>query len=146
MCNLYIGFCLTVYDDNFVAAKKQTKGTFVSTHQLQRQKNKKAADMLNTPRKSARLNNLQDKSLQVSEKLNCEQVNSPRRSVRLNQLQVNSPRKSSRIHKNEEVNSRHKSAQVDDGQKVEDDTLNLKAASVKRTLALYNPPNEDEDM
>lgn len=72
-------------------------------------------------------------------------VNSHRSSVSLTQLQVKSPRKS-RIDKNKKVNSLRKSTQIDDGQKVEDDTLNLKAASVKRKLALYNPPNEDEDM
>ncbi|KAK1368180.1 hypothetical protein POM88_034272 [Heracleum sosnowskyi] len=98
-------------------AKTQVKRTFVTTHQLQQQKNKKATEVLNSPRRSARMNDLQ--------------VNSPRRSSRLN---------------NQEVNSRRRSPCGDAAQKVVDATVNLNAACVKRKLDLCNPPNAYEEM
>ncbi|KAL1823166.1 hypothetical protein ACET3Z_004987 [Daucus carota] len=114
---------------NIFTAKNPVKRTFVTTHQLQQQKNKKASDVLHSPRKSARLKNPQE-------------VNSPRRSTRLNQL--NSPKKSSRLN-DQEVNSLPKLTRPDN-QNVDDATLDLKISSVKRKLDLQNAPNEEEIM
>ncbi|KAK1374253.1 hypothetical protein POM88_030446 [Heracleum sosnowskyi] len=83
--------------------------------------------------------------LQQKNKKATQVLNNPRRSVRLNDLQVNSPRRSSRLN-NQEANSHRRSPCGDAAQKVVDAIVNLNAARGKRKLDLCNPPNEYEEM